>query len=101
VITVLLLWQSGWWLALAFVPLVTAVVSYRAAVTAAVAYGEAVRTAFDLHRFDLLTHLHLGLPGTPEEEASMNRSLTRFWAQGVPLSGTAYQHRPDADGHDA
>jgi len=100
VVTVPLLWRSGWWLAVALVPLAVAVVSYRAAVTAAVAYGEAVRTAFDLHRFDLPTHLHLGLPGTPAEELTTNRRLTRFWLQGVPMSDVAFEHQPDAGGHD-
>jgi hypothetical protein len=100
-ITVLLLWQSGWWLALALVPLAVAVVSYRAAVTAAVAYGETVRTAFDLHRFDLLTRLHVGLPRSPMEELTTNRRLTRFWLQGVPMSDMAFEHQlPDADGQD-
>jgi hypothetical protein len=101
VITVPLLWRSGWWLAVALVPLAVAVVSYRAAVTAAVAYGEAVRTAFDLHRFDLLTRLHLGLPGTPSEELATNRRLTRFWLQGVPMPDVAFEHRPGADDRDA
>ena len=99
-ITVPLLWRSGWWLALALVPLAVAVVSYRAAVVAAVAYGESVRAAFDLHRFDLLKDLHLGLPSTPAEELTANRRLTRFWLQGVPMSDGVYEHQPDANGPD-
>jgi hypothetical protein len=97
VISVPLLWRSGWWLPLALVPLAVAVVSYRAAVTAAVAYGESVSAAFDLHRFDLLTRLHLALPNTPAEELTTNRRLTRFWLQGVPMSDVLFEHQPDAN----
>lgn len=99
VLTAVLLARSGTWLALVLVPLALAFVSYRAAVTAASAYGEAVRTAFDLHRFDLVAQLHLGLPRTPTDEVAANRSLTRFWLQDVPLAAV-FVH-PDGDHDDA
>jgi len=99
-ISVPLLWRSGWWLALTLVPLAVAIVSYRATVTAAVAYGEAVRAAFDIHRFDLLTLLHLPLPGTAVDELKLNRELTRFWHQGVPMTDSALEHKPSKAAHD-
>ena len=94
VVSVPLLWRSGWWLAVALVPLAVAVVSYRAATSAALAYGEAVRTAFDLHRFDLLEQLRLPAPATPADELALNHRLNRFWLQGVPMTGVRFEHQP-------
>ena len=45
-----LLLTHGWWLALPAVTALLAWVAYRAAIQAAVAYGEEVAVAFDLHR---------------------------------------------------
>ncbi len=83
---------DGWWLALALVPFALAAVAYRAGIAAALAYGEAVRSAFDLHRFDTLTALHLPLPSDPDAEVVFNRRLSRFWMQNVPLVGSRYIH---------
>ncbi|MCC3776056.1 hypothetical protein [Streptomyces sp. UNOB3_S3] len=58
-LSVWLLWRSGWWLLLAAALLAAARIAYTAAVHAAIDYGESVAAAFDLHRFDLLTALHL------------------------------------------
>jgi hypothetical protein len=80
-----LLWDAGWWPLLATVPGVLAVVSYTGAVAAAVAYGEAVGSAFDLHRFDLLKALKLRLPRSPEAERLQNEALCAMWRQGVPM----------------
>ena len=80
-----LLWGSGWWLALATVPAAVAVVAYTGAVAAAVAYGDAVRSSFDLHRFDLLTSLKLPLPHTRDQERQINQALCDLWRQGVPM----------------
>jgi len=91
-LTLALLVPSGWWLLLAVVPAAVAWVAYRSAIAAALAYGEAVRTAFDLHRFDLLTALHLPLPDKPAAEQQLNAALSRFWNQAVPLTDTAYDH---------
>ena len=62
-------------------------------VAAAIAYGESIRTAVDLHRFTLLEALHLPLPATLDEERALNAKLSRFLLQGVPLDAT-YEHRP-------
>lgn len=79
-----LLARSGWWLLLALIPLAVAGTAYRAAVHAAVGYGETVATAFDLHRFELLRALHLPLPADNVAEAAANRELSLFWRQGRP-----------------
>ncbi|WP_405977105.1 hypothetical protein [Streptomyces sp. NBC_00158] len=83
---------DGWWRASPAAFLLPAWVAYRAAVAAARGYAEALTAAFDLHRFDLLTALHLPLPPESDTERSLNRRLTRFWAQGVPLTALPYEH---------
>jgi hypothetical protein len=85
---------DGWWLALALAPFAVAAVAYRSGIAAGLAYGEAVRSAFDLHRFDALAALHLPLPAGPDTEAVFNRGLSRFWLQNVPLAGIRYVHPP-------
>ncbi|WP_067843044.1 hypothetical protein [Nocardia lijiangensis] len=92
IVAVVLLSRSGWWLLLALAPAALAVLAYTAAVQAAVGYGEALRVAFDLHRFDLLDALRLPLPADPSAEQSANTELCRFWRQGVALDGIQYRH---------
>jgi hypothetical protein len=62
VISVVFLAAHGWWLT-------------------AAAYGQAVEAAFDLHRFDLLTALHLPLPADLTGEVTANQELSRFLRQ--------------------
>lgn len=91
--TVWLLWRSGWWLLLAVLLVAVSRLSYRAAVHAAIAYGQYVEAAFDLHRFDLLAALHLPLPADQEAEVRANDALGELWRQGLPLeSPLRYQH---------
>ncbi|MFJ9718496.1 hypothetical protein ACIRPQ_21530 [Streptomyces sp. NPDC101213] len=86
-----LLCSSGWWLALALIPLAVAHLAYHGAVQAAVAYGDVVHTAFDLHRFDLLRALHLPLPAGLDEERTRASALCASWRQGLPPPDT-YEH---------
>lgn len=86
-----LLVRSGWWLALVSLPLALAAVAYRGAVQAAIAYGDAVRSAFDLHRFDLVRALHLPLPGDLDEERAQAAAICANWRQGLPPPA-GYQH---------
>ena len=62
-----------------------AVLAYRAAVAAGLAYGEAIRAAFDLHRFDLLRALHLPLPPDRSTECERNAELSEFLIQGTEV----------------
>jgi hypothetical protein len=82
-----LLWGSGWWLAFSLIPAAIGAVAYAGTVAAAVAYGEAVRSSFDLHRFDLLKSLRLPLPSTRDEERRLNQALSDMWRQGIPMTG--------------
>ena len=81
VITAAFLAPYGWWLAVAAGTLAGAGLSYQAALSAAAAYGQAVEAAFDLHRFDLLTALHLPLPADLASEVQANQQLSRFLRQ--------------------
>lgn len=95
--TVWLLWRSGWWLLLT-VPLVAlSRLSYRAAVHAAVAYGQYVEAAFDLHRFDLLGALHLPLPADREAEVRANDALGGLWRQGQPPNPPLRYEHPSGE----
>ena len=47
------------------------IVAYRGAVAQARSYGQQIRTAIDLYRFELLKALHLPLPATPQEERAL------------------------------
>jgi hypothetical protein len=91
VIAAALLVRHGSWLLVALVPFLVAWTSYRSAVVAAMAYGEAVRVAFDLHRLDLYTALHLELPHDPAAERKLGASLSDHWRQGVELD-LGYPH---------
>ena len=86
-----LLARTGGWLLLALAPLLLSRLAYRAAVHAALAYGQAVRVCFDVHRFDLYPVLHLPLPEDPDQERRFNETLSAFWRQGGPM-GTRYEH---------
>ena len=86
-----LLARSHWWLLLAAIPLVIARIAYLGAVHAALAYGRAVESAFDLHRFDLLTALHLPLPADAAAERRTVAQLSDSWLQGVEFD-TQYRH---------
>ncbi|MFF5976963.1 hypothetical protein ACFY7C_36230 [Streptomyces sp. NPDC012769] len=94
-VTAGLLSVSGWWLMLALIPLVVARVSYIGAVHAAVAYGESLRSAVDLHRFALSEALRMPLPADLAEERLLNTRLSELWRQGVPMPETAYEHPPE------
>ncbi|MFC9931888.1 hypothetical protein [Streptomyces sp. NPDC127190] len=94
VVSTALLVRSGWWVCLVLLPLAMAVTAYSGAVQSALAYGEAVHTAIDLHRFTLLTALHLPLPSDRTEEQAVNKALSDEWRQNVPFSPT-YRHQSD------
>jgi hypothetical protein len=96
-----LLLTAGWWLLVPAACLALAWLSYRGAVAAAVAYGEGIRAAIDLHRFDLLTALRLPLPATLEQERAINEQLSLFLRQSWPVDfvyshGAAEPERADA-----
>jgi hypothetical protein len=95
--TVWLLWRSGWWLLLAVLLVVVSRLSYLAAVHAAVAYGQYVEAAFDLHRFDLLGALHLPLPADREAELRANDALGDLLRQGLPPNPPLRYEHPSGE----
>ncbi|MFB7592840.1 hypothetical protein [Streptomyces sp. NPDC056169] len=89
--SVVLLAPTGRWVLLSAVPLLLARLAYGAAVAAALSYGEALRVAFDLHRFDLYGALRIDVPATRDDERQVNTALCDFWRQGRDL-GQDYAH---------
>jgi hypothetical protein len=82
-----LLFRYGWWLLVPATTALLAWLAYRAAVQAAISFGEQLYVAFDLHRFDLLRELHLPLPRTPGEELEFNQRLSEFLRERQPAIG--------------
>ena len=79
VVAALILFTAhGWWVTVAAGAAALAWLSHRAAVNAAIAYGELMETAFDLHRFDLLKALHVPLPPDHKHELETNATVTEF-----------------------
>ncbi|HUO72604.1 MAG TPA: hypothetical protein VMU39_17680 [Solirubrobacteraceae bacterium] len=72
------------WLIAPAVTMGLAVVAYKATIAAAIAYGETLEVAFDLHRFDLLRAVCAPLPADTNAELTTNASLSSFWLQGPP-----------------
>jgi hypothetical protein len=68
------------------------VVAYRGAVAQTRSYGQHIRTAIDLYRFELLKALHLPLPATPwEERALWNRLAAWLYNNDLgAVRGLAY-----------
>ncbi|WP_405650641.1 hypothetical protein [Streptomyces sp. NBC_00019] len=91
------------------VPVATALLSvgaYRGAMRVATGHRQLLAAAFDLHRFDMLSALHLKLPDTPAEEHKQNTTLTRFFARRAALAkdslpGIAYKHPEPSPGSPA
>jgi hypothetical protein len=65
--------------------------SYRGAVAAAITYGEGIRATIDLHRFYMLTALHLPLLATLGQERAVNEQLSLFLRQSRPVD-VVYDH---------
>jgi hypothetical protein len=74
-LSLILLWRYGLWLLVALVPYSLALLSYRGAVIAAGAYGQAFSAIIALNRFALYERLHLPLPQNMWEERYRNATL--------------------------
>jgi len=90
-VSVVLLLTHGWWLLVPVACVALSWLAYRGAIAAAIAYGEGIRAAIDLHRFDLLTAMHLPLPATLEQERAVNEQLSLFLRQSWPVD-FVYEH---------
>jgi hypothetical protein len=90
------LFANGWWNLVWIGAMVLSWVAYRGAIAAASDLGAILAAAFDLHRFDLLSALHLPLPDDLTEERAHNKLLTAFLAGSTDLGplppGIKYRH---------
>jgi hypothetical protein len=81
---------------LALLASATALFFYEASLFNVSQFGDMIRTAYDLYRFNLLEALHLSLPNTLEEERQTWRGLSEFMV-GNEIFGSinfSYQHPP-------
>lgn len=65
---------------------------YNAAVPAVGTYGDLVRSAYDLFRFDLLTALHLNHPLDSTEEYGLWEDISEFMTLGRPRGSKIFQY---------
>jgi hypothetical protein len=86
VVTVVVMWQQGFWMLIALGPYGLAYLSYRGSIVAAHEYGTALSVLIELNRFTLYERLHLKLPANLREEKNLNRTLMTLLRSGqVPL----------------
>ncbi|HEV7649981.1 MAG TPA: hypothetical protein VGP26_17675 [Actinophytocola sp.] len=90
-----------WWSLLPVALLVLAMLAYRGAVVAARDHGVLLATAYDLHRWDMLSAMHLPLPTTGDAEIKLNRRLSDLMTRDGPLPAEEqrtwrYAHPPDS-----
>lgn len=82
----------AWWAVP--VALVVAAAAYWGMLHAAGAYGDLLRSAFDLYRFTLYEEVRWPLPQAPELEVVMGRRLSEYLFRGTGGQGLAFV-RPD------
>ncbi len=90
-LSLFVLLPHGLWLLVPIGALGLAWLSYRAAIAAAIGYGQTVHAAFDLHRFELWKAMHLPLPADRDAERKAARDLCAFLMQGKPVN-LKYDH---------
>jgi hypothetical protein len=81
---------------LALLASATALFFYEASLFNVSQFGDMIRAAYDLYRFNLLEALHLGLPDSLREERQVWRGLSEFMV-GNEIFGPmdfSYQHPP-------
>lgn len=77
--------------------MVVAWLAHSAAIQTVITCGESVAAASDLHRFDLLTALHLPLPADRAAAYAQNNTLSTFLRQKVSQdwwNTLRYEHPP-------
>lgn len=81
-----------WWWGILSIILgcVLARACYLGAVSAAVRYGQSIRTAFDVYRFDLLKQMRITLPSSPDNESQLWFSIGQWLFYGSPVAVTRY-----------
>lgn len=88
----------GWWNAVWICAALLSLAAYRGAVATAANLRVVLSAAYDVHRFDLLSAMHLPLPDHFDQERERNGALSRFLAGRAgakPLPpGLTYAHPP-------
>ncbi|QKV79744.1 hypothetical protein [Amycolatopsis sp. Hca4] len=84
------LWHPSGWTWVPLFTTLTAAVAYRAALRAATGHARLLAAAVDLHRFDMLTALHLPLPPSIAEEIPFNKALSRFLRETAGTTPLAF-----------
>jgi hypothetical protein len=82
-------WPVLWWTLPA---LVIAWLLWRSAHQIAIGYAGLLRSAFDLHRFDVYDDLHWPKPTSPETEKVHGTELTLYLLEGTGAKDIAYTH---------
>jgi hypothetical protein len=75
---IIYLYRWGWWIIIPLGTLGLSYLSYRAAITTAIGFGDSIQAAYHLHRFDMLAALHLPLPADRAAEICSNQQLSNF-----------------------
>jgi hypothetical protein len=82
-------WPVLWWTLPA---LVIAWLLWRSAHQVAIGYAGLLRSAFDLHRFEVYESLHWPKPAAPEVERAHGIELTLYLLEGAGAQGIVYTH---------
>ena len=80
---------DGWWLVVPPVFAALAWLSYRSTIAAARYQARLLAAAFDLHRFDLLTAMHLRLPKDGHDEFDLNQQLNELLLADLPTRASS------------
>lgn len=86
VASVVILRDAGCWLLLVAAPLGLSWLAYLAAMQAAIAFGESVQAAFDLHHLSFGTTFGVAPPASAKAEHESYRQLCDLWRQSIPAS---------------
>jgi len=85
-------WLVLWWTLPA---LLIAWLLWRSAHQIAIGYAGLLRSAFDLHRFEVYENLHWPKPTSPETERAHGAELTLYLLEGTGAKGIAYVHEAE------
>lgn len=80
------------WFLVVSIGWIVAIVAYQAAVLAAKTYGELIKAAYDLHRWELLSALHLQRPTSYSEEQSLWDDVTALLYRNYPPNSPAFRY---------
>ena len=77
---------------------IVAILAYQAALGAAQAYGELIKAAHDLYRWDLLSALHLKKPASYSEERELWEVVTNLLYRSYPPKRAVFRYETAKEG---